>query len=64
MVPDFITKFSWTGKTIPGERKLSFKSYENITDLLYKTVKKVDINYTENIAEDHLKYKILRYANE
>lgn len=60
---DLIAQFSWTGKSLDG-KKISFKKFENIRNLLYDAVKKIDVNYTRQLAENHLKNKILRYANE
>ncbi|XP_031638898.1 uncharacterized protein LOC116351011 [Contarinia nasturtii] len=63
MERDMISHFSWTGKSTSG-KKMSFRSLEGIRDLLYKTVNKIDVNFTPAIAENYLKTKILRYAND
>lgn len=59
---DLIAQCNWTGNS--KSVKTSFKKLGNIRNLLYDTVKKIDVNYTPTLAENHLKNKILRYANE
>lgn len=60
---ELITKFSWSGKSSDG-KKLAFKGLKNVMNMLYETVKAIDVNYTSDQFELNLKNKILRYASE
>ncbi|XP_031625088.1 uncharacterized protein LOC116348694 [Contarinia nasturtii] len=63
MDKSLIAQFSWTGKSSNGKKK-SFKNLINVKDLLYKCVNRIDVNFTEILAENYLKNKILKYASD
>lgn len=60
----FMAGFSYSGKSVKGQRKTPLKSYENILSLLYSVANKIDKNYEKEDFEADLKDKILKYAGE
>lgn len=64
MEPVFFANFTWTGKTIKGEKKIPFQRSKNIVDLLFDMVVKVEPSYQQATFLSHLKNKIIKYAYE
>lgn len=60
----FLSKFTWTGKSIGGRAEMAFKNLEKINELLYGIVSSIDDKYDKSTFLDHLKNKILKYAYE
>lgn len=61
----FLANFTWSGKSINGQRKIALKSHDKIVELLYK-ISNNCLNKTYNYEDflNHLKNKILKYAYE
>lgn len=59
-----MAQFTFSGKSVKGQRKNSFKKQANIIELLYSVVSKIDKNYEKDDFEMHLRDKILKYAGE
>lgn len=64
MEPIFFANFTWTGKSVNGERKIPFQESNNIVDLLFDMVAKVEPSYQKTTFLSHLKTKIIKYAYE
>lgn len=57
------SEFTMTGKTIPGERKRAFEKYNNIVDLFYDIVSKLDESYTKSKFLYNLTNAVLKYTH-
>lgn len=60
----FLAQFSFSGKSVKGQRKISFIGKQNIVALLYSIARKVDRAYEEDDMKEHLRDKVLKYAAE
>lgn len=60
----FMAQFTFSGKTVKGQRKYSFKKKANIIALLYSVASQIDKNYGKDDFDIHLRDKILKYAGE
>lgn len=59
----FLKEFTWTGKTAQkGVRKIPFKQFKRILDLLFTLVKTNDQHYPLDIFEENMKTGILKHA--
>lgn len=59
-----LSNFTWSGKSIGGQKKLALQSKEKVVDLLYKIAKIVDPSYSRESYLKDLKNKVLKYAYE
>lgn len=59
----FLAQFTYSGRSVKGQRKNSFKKNENIIAFLYSVANRIDKNYEKGDFEDNLKV-ILKYAGE
>lgn len=55
---EMLTKITWTGQN----DKIPLKSYANIIKLIHTLCKKSDRNCSDSQLEQHLIYKIIKYA--
>lgn len=60
----FLAQFTFSGKSVKGQRKNSFKQNVNIIALLYSVACEIDKSYDEDDFKAHLRDKILKYAGE
>lgn len=61
---EFLSKFTWTGKSINGKVKLAFKNWKLTNDFLCETINTIDGCYSQSSYLSDIKKKILRYAYE
>lgn len=56
------SRFTWTGKSINGEKKIPFRDYKEIIGLLFNVVRRANNKYTMVKCEEDLTTRILKYA--
>lgn len=54
--------FTWTGKTKKGKRKIAFRRYKEIVNLIYAVVRRADSSYSMGTCKYDLTYRVLKYA--
>lgn len=60
----FLSEFTWTGKSKPGIRKLPFRDYKGIESLLYAIITQMHPKYDKKTFHKDLVDKILKFAYE
>lgn len=58
----FLSKITWTGKTINGGRKVTFSGYTHIFELLFGIVSDLHVEMTESKLKKGLVGNIFRHA--
>lgn len=58
----FLSKITWTGKSINGGRKVAFSKYKRIFELLFAIVSGLHVEMTESKLKTGLVGNILRHA--
>lgn len=58
IVPKVLSQYTWTGKS----NKLQFKSFPEIHDVLFRTMREIRSNYTWQKFKQELIYNVLKYA--
>lgn len=58
IVPKVLSQYTWTGKS----NKLQFKSFSEVHDVLFRTMREINSNYTWQKFKQELVYNVLKYA--
>lgn len=58
-----LANISWTGRSAEGETKIPLSAFRNIVKLISSICQTADSTYDEVECVEHLKYKILKYAD-
>lgn len=60
----FLAEFTWSGKSVPGVRKIAFRDLNHIVDLIYDMTSKVHTKYTRPSYHKDLVDRVLKFAHE
>lgn len=59
---EFLSSFTYTGKTHTKKKKLALRELKNIVNLLYSVTSKLIGNYAYSTFENHLVNKVIKHA--
>lgn len=60
----YLANFNWKGISRIGDKRIAFCNAENLVELLYAIVTKIDSSYSYDVFIFTLKEKILKHAYE
>lgn len=62
--PKFFAKYTWSGKSLNGRKKLAVRNYPKTLELLHRVVKGSDSQYDYHIFLEKFKKNVIKYAYE
>lgn len=59
----FLAKITWTGKSLPGTRKIALEEYTGLLNLVYTTTSKMHTGYTKKTFRSEMVENVMKFAH-